>query len=324
MPLSPVSGQNDRGDALVADDSVSVASRRSQDDVLTPKLGSRKPSASLYLPDRKMPVSPPSPAKLVKPLPTAPLPRPKHPSKCPLFCCFYAEFDNTVGPKICFQSPHGFMDQEIELPIEGVHEILAETFKAIRDGSTPTAPEAVTPKSVTDAVADNTIFNSCSEFIITGNELTGNILNLSTHQIHVLTRPTSITDERYERNSLLFCVGFVLRRTEDPRPFRPVLSKLATTLRDMEVESHFLSNPKTRPSLQSFLERLFVSLNSKTWECNLALNSANVLNLKLFHPPKSPAKAVPEFAVPILLRRDRHVNMVRDRIGGLDRAHFPL
>jgi nitrogen permease regulator 2-like protein len=46
-----------------------------------------------------------------------------------------------------------------------------------------------------------------------------------------LTRPTIISNERYERNSLLFSVGFVLRRETDIRPFRPILSKFALTLR---------------------------------------------------------------------------------------------
>ena len=85
-----------------------------------------------------------------------------------------------------------------------------------------------------------TIFDSLSEYIITGGSgqdeaLTGNIIHISTHHMHVLTRPTSISDEKYERNSLLFCVGFVLRREKDPRPFRPILSKLALTLRGTTV-----------------------------------------------------------------------------------------
>jgi len=159
---------------------------------------------------------------------------------------------------------------------------------------------------------EDTIFDSCSEYIITGSFVTGNIINLSTHHIHVLTRPTIIQDERYERNALLFCVGFVLRRTEDPRPFRPVLSKLAVTFREMEIEQQFLTSRSTRAQLQSHLDRILVSLNSfPKWECNLRLSSTSLLNLKLFHPPKLPAVPVPDYAVPILLRRDRQVHMVR-------------
>ena len=146
------------------------------------------------------------------------------------------------------------------------------------------------------------IFDSTSEYIITGNELADQTICLSTHSMHILTRPTIISDSRYERNSLLFSVGFVLRRAEDPRPFRPLLSNLASTLCSMEVESQFLSNERTRPKLQRALEGILISLNSKRAECNLLLDDANALNLRLFRPPKPPAPPVPDYVVPILLR----------------------
>ncbi|EEC50469.1 predicted protein [Phaeodactylum tricornutum CCAP 1055/1] len=266
----------------------------------------------------------------------SPLPNPKAPSKCPLFGAFYAEFDNNVGPKVCYESPTGFMDQDINAPLEAIHDMLAKTFARLepkmgfKETSSSTKDALHTSSKKKEAVwakrasargsgrqqdpiqsdeattADHSvsIFDSCSDFIITGSELTGKIINLSTHRIHLLTRPTVISDERYERNSLLFCVGFVLRRTEDPRPFRPVLSKLALTLRDMERETQFLSKKVTRPQLQDLLENILVSLNSSDWECNVVLNQGNFLNLKLFHPPKLPVPPVPEFAVPVLLRRD--------------------
>jgi hypothetical protein len=234
------------------------------------------------------------------------------------------------------------MDQEIDLSLEQVHEILAETFRELHvthadrkprrsDHKAADESKTVSPgkkagdddkggaeKEENDGEASQnensfSIFDSCSEYIITGSELSGNIVNLSTHHFHVLTRPTIISDSRFERNSLFFCIGFVLRRTEDPRPFRPVLSKLALTLRDMELESHFLSNEKTRPQIQTFLEKLLVSLNSSQWECNLALDPATVLNVKLFHPPKRPAFPVPDYAVPVLLRRDWQVQTVRTK-----------
>ncbi len=154
-------------------------------------------------------------------------------------------------------------------------------------------------------------FRACSEYIRTDNELSGKIVTLSTHHLHVLTRPTIFSANGDERNSLFFCIGFVLRLTEDPRPFRPVLSKVALALRDMEIESHFLSSEKTRPQIQTFLEKMLISLNSSQWECNIALDPANVLNVKLFHPPKLPAIPVPDYAVPVLLRRDWQVQTVR-------------
>lgn len=257
---------------------------------------------------------------------------PRKPSKCPLFCAFYAEFDNKVGPRICFSSPEDFMDIDIDTSIDVVQNRLQHAFDKITSKGAHSTGEAdahreqddenngLQPRSKVDIQSNenddhsedgvdvhhstNSIFDSCSEYIITANELTGQIINLSTHNIHMLTRPTMISDERYERNALLFCVGFVLRRTEDPRPFRPVLSKLALTFRDMEVESQFLSSPTTRPRIQGLLERLLTSLNSSRYESNIIATKTNALNLKLFYPPRSRAHHVADHEVPLLLRRD--------------------
>ena len=154
------------------------------------------------------------------------------------------------------------------------------------------------------------IFDSTSEFIITGSELTSKTITLSTHSFHVMTRPTMISHSRYERNALLFSVGFLLRRAADPSPFRPLLSKLATTLQAMEEESRFLTSSKHRPKLQTLLERVLLSLNSAEFECNLLLSRSNALHLKLDHPPKPEASPVHDHEVPILLRRDVQLQMV--------------
>lgn len=357
-------------------------------------------------------------------------------NRCPLFCCFYAEFDNVVGPKIIHESPLGFMGQDINITVAQMESILEETFigltspskKASSVNGNDTNVEAAKAKEseVTDEVmktkstitvinasvaeaditshhrrtnsklentndedssSTSSIFDSCSEYIISGPELSGRIVNLSSHNIHVLTRPTSILDVKYERNCLSFGVGFILRRSIDPRPFRAVLSKLALLLRDMEIESQFLSRSKvststgnlapstptsstqqstghtmvpstedglyltntqgtsttkqspetSKPKLQALLDDVLLSLNSTQGECNLVLNGGgttnanirplvfnfnfddneiedqkgdNVLNLKLFHPPRVPAQPVKDYDVPILLRRDWQLQAV--------------
>jgi hypothetical protein len=362
------------------------------------------------------------------PLPSPPRP----PQKCPLYCCFYAVFDNKVGPKMACQSPKNFMHHDINISTEQIHDLLAKTFskynktnkksnkskhnpppttttttasgtrttpstsatsptqtttgaavtaaeataiatrspdnkgttkdQGMEDPVTPTAtsppqplPPHDTPSSPLQPVVlekniatetavlqeeeeekeeeekeeetcvhipegSLSIFDSTSEYIITGHELSDKVINLSTHGMHIITRPTVIHDDRYARNALLFSVGFVLRRAADPRPFRPLLSKWALTLRSMEVESHILSKPNTTNGdgtpnhdyLQTVLERLLISLNSYSWECNLLLNPSNALNLKLFQPPKPVATPVHDYQVPILLRRDLQLQMVRN------------
>ena len=147
------------------------------------------------------------------------------------------------------------------------------------------------------------IFDAMSEYITAGNKLAKKMINLSMHNMHILTRPTVIVDERYKRNSLLFCVGFVLRCARDPRPFRLLLYKWADALRSMEVERQFLTDPIQHPKLQLILNRLLVSLNSSQCECNLLLDSANALNLQAFWLPKPPALPVPDHAVQFLYKR---------------------
>ena len=370
------------------------------------------------------------------------LSKPRRPSKCPLFCAFYSEFDNVVGPKLCFQSPANFMQSPITSEVEKIHKLLAKEFelifpvakeekkknyddstKTVDGGSEETAknPSPSLPQkgidessgNDTEEVAKNndaksnggglpnlhmpdieddgdaskqgaqttestaaaakkiestasaprneeiksggrppiplkrsnrlnnvaqqlpaaqnveniggcaidtgdtsdgspgsfSIFDSTSEYIITGNDIADQMICLSTHNMHILTRPTIIKDTRYERNSLLFSVGFVIRRLVDPRPYRLILSKLAQTLRIMEVESRFLTSKETRPKLRRILQSILVSLNSRRSECNLLLDSANVLNLKLFRPPREPAPPVPDHAVPILLRPEAQMQL---------------
>ena len=149
----------------------------------------------------------------------------------------------------------------------------------------------------------NSIFAAVSEYIITGDELADQLINISTHGMHILSRPMIIHDtQRYERNSLLFAVGFVLRRSVDPRPYWPILANLSSTFSQMEVESQYLSGIKTRPQIQVILEDVLICLNSKRRNCHLILNNANTLNLQLFRPPPRLVSSVPDFAVPILLR----------------------
>ncbi|KAI2504101.1 Nitrogen permease regulator 2 [Fragilaria crotonensis] len=227
------------------------------------------------------------------------LPAPLPPKRCPLLCCFYAEFDNIVGPQIVHQSPPNFMSQLMDVSLDQIHSLLKETFtKGVLDG------EPVSTRTTTQT-DEESIFGSTCDYIITGNELAGEIINLSTHNMHILARPTVISNERYERNSLLFCVGFVLRRTEDPRPFRPVLSKWADTLLRLEVEDFYLTNHKSQ--LQAVLMGLLIRLNSG--ECTLLLHNDSALHLKLYRPLKTVAAPVSDHDVPVLLRKDWQVQM---------------
>ncbi len=267
-------------------------------------------------------------------------PKPRRPiSSCPLLCVFYAEFDNIVGPKICYQSPQKFMDSNIEITMEEIDEILKDTFddedgknsndeNDADDVSTDTPNQEmhndISSRDVVDHMQSPSsqqlhhnhhhhhqqqqtfysIFDSTSEYIVTGHEmLAGKIISLSTHNMHIISFPLIIQNtKRYERNSLLFSVGFVIRRSSDPSPFRPLLSKLASTFQSMELESAFLSSEKSRRRLQDILDGVLLSLNSPSSECHLLLDDANILHLQYFPPPKVQGPPVPDYVVPVLLK----------------------
>ncbi|KAL3817777.1 hypothetical protein ACHAXA_002421 [Cyclostephanos tholiformis] len=181
----------------------------------------------------------------------------------------------------------------------------SSSSKATTASSNQAAPPEGDNSTIDTDLSQNSIFAATSEYIITGHELANQTITVSTHGMHILSRPTIIEDtRRYERNSLLFAVGFVLRRDVDPRQYWPALSNLSSTLRDMEVESEFLSCASKRQGVQIVLEDALASLNSSQGRCHLLLDDANLLGLRLFRPPPPPVPYVPDHAVPILLRPD--------------------
>jgi hypothetical protein len=250
--------------------------------------------------------------------------KPREPDQCPLFCAFYAEFDNKVGPKICYQSPKHFMDQDISISINEIHEILSKSFSKTKD-----EVDTNTEKSPMQRSSSQSIFDSTCEYII--SELTGQLISISTHNFHIIAKPIIIQDARYERNSFLFSVGFVIRRQIDPAPFRPLLTTLASTLQSMEYESHFLSNPTTKPVLQSLLDVLVPSLNSPSSKCHILLDKTNSLHLQYFPAPKAHASTIKDYVVPVLLRPesqlyslgwDLTINWIVPHINGIKYAKY--
>ena len=61
--------------------------------------------------------------------------------------------------------------------------------------------------------------------------------------------------------------------------------------------------------LQQVLTSILIQLNSNKAECNLFLDRANVLNLKLYNPPKPPAFLLKDYIVPVLLRPERQLQL---------------
>jgi hypothetical protein len=82
------------------------------------------------------------------------------------------------------------MDQDIKIKTEKIHEILADTFEALDkkpeiDEVTAVEKEENNNSRIPDG--EQSIFDSTSEYIITGNELTGKTITVSTHDVHIMT-----------------------------------------------------------------------------------------------------------------------------------------
>lgn len=158
-------------------------------------------------------------------------PRIKDPSVCNLFCAFYAEFDNIVGPKVSFQSPKHFMDHDIAISTTEMEDLLRRSFKCVKnpneedfakdvveskesldsandgqkqtvkidtkDPSTGSAKDRKAEEMIDESAMDESkskkrkpiekptvpvnsqsMFDSTCEYIITGNELTGQMISL--------------------------------------------------------------------------------------------------------------------------------------------------
>ena len=226
---------------------------------------------------------------------------PMDPSKCPLFCVFYAEFDYEKGAVVKYQSPEKFMDHDIELSNDSIHDILSAEFQRLEGPwEIGNKKEGVSEPTVKPDSAS--IFDSTSEYIIAGDELASQLITVSTHEFHIMSRPTIIESNFYGRRTLLFSVGFVIRRGRDSMPFKPILTQLASTLKVMEEESKFLSYHSKH--VQDIFDAVLPSLNSDKMSCHLLLDEFTSLHLKYFPLPKAHAPPVPDYVVPILLKQD--------------------
>jgi nitrogen permease regulator 2-like protein len=113
---------------------------------------------------------------------------------------FYATFDFQAGSKILVQSPD---------------EIICPT----------------SPSSLFD-------FTSLSEYIIPKKDLCNRLVNIvAPTGYRILGYPVHIPNNKYERNFLIFNLGFVFRENEEIASYIPVVRRLAMTFRQLEVST---------------------------------------------------------------------------------------
>ena len=138
----------------------------------------------------------------------------------------YSEFDNVTGPKVgrCCR---------LCCPLAWLHArfLLAQIIHQTPEG-----------------FLSNELFDSVSDYIITGKQLCGKLITVNAPPYKIMSFPLCIEDDKYDRNALLFNVGFVFNEHADTGPFHFVLRKLGNTLLALELESGFLFGPQTKVS----------------------------------------------------------------------------
>ena len=194
---------------------------------------------------------------------------------------FYAEFDNTLGPVVLFDAPRG----SVSGPAPGA----ARAARAAAPHSHP--PSGSGAPCLFDAVSDYSITGpSLSGHLVTvrapafgavgaarrlrhqlghqgrGGQVTGQggvgagcgevcYAGHVAGDVQVVNFPLAVSSAEagraYHRNALLFNVGLVLAPGAPAEVFAACLRKLALTLRAMELETAFLSNPTTKVSMHS-------------------------------------------------------------------------
>eukprot|EP00644_Phytophthora_capsici_P011816 jgi/Phyca11/533247/estExt2_fgenesh1_pg.C_PHYCAscaffold_120008 len=130
-----------------------------------------------------------------------------------------------------------------------------------------------------DNVLSNEVFDSVSGYIIIDKALCGKIITVRAQQMKIVGYPVCIEDDKYHRNALLFNIALV---------------------EGMEKESGFLYNPDKKELLGTILPQVLKDLTLHG-ECTIPVDTANVINLKLFPTLQDPA-AVFEYQVPVAIR----------------------
>ena len=144
-------------------------------------------------------------------------------------------------------------------------------------------------------------FSSISEYIITKKFLVGKVVSVVVNNMRVLGCPVRLEGKAYARNALMFNVGFVLSTSAGWRPYKAVLSKLASVLASMEREDAFLRNDAPQYSaLGLLLNEVHVGLCQRG-ECVVPVLAGHTLALKLFPVLQSPP-VVGDHDVPVRVK----------------------
>ena len=135
-------------------------------------------------------------------------------------------------------------------------------------------------------------FPDVSSYIIPRQEFCSRLLTIVANSYRILGHPICLPSPLYPRNEFLFNFCLVLDSATEYSPHLTVTLKLATLLRTLEEQSHFLSrdtSPANTGKIYALCEILLEDLNNYC-ESMIPIDDSNTLNIKLFptYPPPPP------------------------------------
>ena len=78
-------------------------------------------------------------------------------------------------------------------------------------------------------------FQQLSDYVIVGKHLCKKIIVVKNDDIQYMNYSVAIDNPKYDRNSLLFSLGFILAEGIETEPFEPILRKLSLAFLALEV-----------------------------------------------------------------------------------------
>lgn len=184
-----------------------------------------------------------------------------------------------------------------------------------RRGSLTTTTASNPLKGITYSEFDNTVgprllgifpkdaiskeeFEIFSDYVIVGKHLCEKVITIKTDELHYMNYSIAIDNPKYERNALLFALGFVLTKDANTDSYETVLRKLSNLFLALEIEKEFLFQEARKAKIQNALQVLYGQLVRDKETC-LCVDASNYISLKLFRPPKM-MSAIHDYDVPIL------------------------
>uniref|UniRef100_H2YTV6 Nitrogen permease regulator 2-like protein n=1 Tax=Ciona savignyi TaxID=51511 RepID=H2YTV6_CIOSA len=145
---------------------------------------------------------------------------------------------------------------------------------------------------------ESSLLEAAINYIIPKPDLQDKLITVNAVGKKVIGCPVCINDPKYPRNQYMFNFGMVLDNVHKSSPCIPLIKKLASYMTELELESYFVSNEKSKEKIPGLLEQIFTELNNEG-SCCIPVTEATSLYLKVFPPTVAPSH-VYDHHVPIL------------------------